>query len=94
MQLPTGLLKVLQASLMNRLLVSLHGGYSRGCRRKHYTAVTLVVAVQQHFNHRMVLADRLHGRVTKLPIGDAQDELVDKARIAVKRILSHVSAQK
>lgn len=79
---------------MNRLLVSLHGGDSRGRRGKHDAAVTLVVAVQQHLHHRMVLANCLHGRMTKLPVGDAQDELVDKARIAVERILSRVSAQK
>jgi hypothetical protein len=78
---------------MNRLLIDLHDRDSRGRRRQHDTTVTLVVTVQQHLDHRMVLADRLHSRVTKLPVGDTQDELVDEVRIAVERVLSHVSAQ-
>jgi hypothetical protein len=72
---------------LNRTLMGEDGlvGLSKG--RKENASMALVVTIQKHLHHGAVLADRLHGRVTEILVGDAQDQFVDEARVVVKSIL-------
>jgi hypothetical protein len=50
--------------------------------------MTLVVAVQDYLNHRMVLANGLHSRMAELGVGNAQDQLVVEMLMTVENILA------
>jgi hypothetical protein len=88
MKSPTDALKVLALTLSDRLLMSLHCSNSGRRRRQHQITMTLVVAVQDYLNHRMVLANGLHSRMAELGVGNAQDQLVVEMLITVENILA------
>jgi hypothetical protein len=83
----TGTLEVLALSHSDRLPMSVHSSNSGSRRRQHDTTMTLIVAIQEHLNHRMILAYGLHSGMAECGVGNAQDQLMNETLIAIESIL-------